>query len=136
MKITRAEDYALTFSSALAGNFYRGFVPLNEIARQYNLPRPFLKKIAGRLKHAGLIEVREGRGGGYRLIRSPQKISAEEILRVFNPQKLMTKCLAKNEKILCAKYATCQARQTWQAISRQFYANLKKINLVQISNFK
>ncbi|MEK9181183.1 MAG: Rrf2 family transcriptional regulator [Patescibacteria group bacterium] len=136
MKITRQEDYALTVSSALAENFRRGFTSLNQIANQYRLPKPFLKKIAGQLKRAGLVKVREGRNGGYRLTRSPQKISAEEILRVFNPQILVTKCLSENEKILCARYATCQARQTWQAISQQFYANLKKINLVQISNLK
>jgi Rrf2 family protein len=41
----------------------------------------FLRRILRELVSAGLVEVREGRAGGYRLARSPERITLAEVYR-------------------------------------------------------
>jgi len=132
MKITKAEDYAVTLVSALARNFSQGPVSLRTIARKQRLPQLFLKKIARQLKAAGLLSVREGRGGGYSLNKSPDQLSLKEVLRVFNPQPLVTSCLDWDHKIKCGIYNTCTTRRTWEAVSRSFYDNLQHITFGEL----
>lgn len=131
MKITKAEDYAISLMAELAIN-PKKFHSLNHIAEKRSLPEPFLKKIAHQLKNAGLIAVKEGRTGGYRLAKPPQKISLEEILKIFNPRPFLTACILKNPAVKCLKYNTCSSRKTWGIISRSFYKNIRKINLSQL----
>jgi Rrf2 family protein len=130
MKITRQEDYALALAAALSKTEAKTFVPLSAIAGALNLPGPFLKRIALTLKKAGVIAVKEGRGGGYRLTRPAKQISLAEIVGPFNPQPGLTACVSK--KGFCAKYALCQTRRTWQYISQKFRDDLKKISLAEM----
>ncbi len=133
MKITRAEDYAISLVSALAENFSAGYLSLHQIARQRALPLPFLKKIAHMLKEAGLVSVREGRDGGYRLSRDPKKITLEEVMKVFNPRLALASCILDGSQNKCPKFASCALRKPWQNISDAFYQNLRKITLNQLA---
>ncbi|MBI4054468.1 MAG: Rrf2 family transcriptional regulator [Candidatus Doudnabacteria bacterium] len=128
MKITKAEDYAITFVSALVSH-YQGndYLSIAEIAAVYNLPRPFLKKIAERLKTAGLLAVKEGRHGGYRLRRSPQNLSVGSVLRAFNPQPFLTTCLVAEHQARCPLYDSCVSRSAWEKITARLYRDLHKL---------
>jgi len=134
MKITREEDYAITLINALAEHYDdQEYLGLRRIAHSHHLPELFLKQIAKKLKQAGLLKVKEGRGGGYRLAKPPQQISLEKVLRVFSPQPFLTSCLDTNHKIKCALYHRCQSRKAWQKISQQFYRSLKNINFEKLT---
>jgi Rrf2 family protein len=68
--------YSLAFSQAVmiviyvADKIHQGihdFVPTKELARDLNIPRPSAVKILNLLSKEGIIETREGAGGGVRL---------------------------------------------------------------------
>ncbi len=59
--------------------------PSAYIAGSVNTHAVFLRRVLRRLAGAGLIEAREGRGGGYRLARPPGGITLAEIYRVMEP---------------------------------------------------
>ncbi|NOX23335.1 MAG: Rrf2 family transcriptional regulator [Actinobacteria bacterium] len=51
------------------------FVPTSRIAQDLNIPAPSLARLLARLHRAGIIETREGAGGGVRLAVDPDQVT-------------------------------------------------------------
>ena len=56
------------------------FIGRTEIAESTGVPHDYLLKVLNELDAAGLVESRRGPGGGYRLTRSPDEITALEVV--------------------------------------------------------
>ena len=80
MLISSRGRYALLVMIDLAGH-RGGLVPGRQIAERLELSQKYLERILRTLAEAGLIEGSHGKGGGYRLLRSPADYTAGEILR-------------------------------------------------------
>ena len=52
----------------------------HQLAREQDLPEPFLEQLLLRLRRAGLLTARRGRLGGYRLARPAREISLAAVL--------------------------------------------------------
>jgi Rrf2 family transcriptional regulator, repressor of oqxAB len=74
---------------ALLAQSDEGF-PSAMIAGSVNTSAVFLRRVLGRLAAAGLIEAREGRGGGYRLTRPASSITLAEVYEVMEPEGPLT----------------------------------------------
>lgn len=133
MKISRAEDYAITLVAALASRYDQGFISLAVISREYALPEAFLKHIARTLKSAGLLAVKEGRSGGYRLARNPATLPVGAVLKAFNPAPLLTSCMLTEHQVQCPSFKRCASKKAWQEISRQFYQKLNTLTFGQFT---
>ncbi len=59
--------------------------PSEYLAGSVNTHAVFLRRVLRQLAAAGLIEAREGRGGGYRLSRPAATITLAEVYRVMEP---------------------------------------------------
>jgi Rrf2 family transcriptional repressor of oqxAB len=55
------------------------------IASSVNTHAVFLRRILGDLVAAGLLVAREGRAGGYRLARAPERITLADVYRAVEP---------------------------------------------------
>ncbi len=64
--------------------------PSEYIAGSVNTHAVFLRRVLRRLAEAGLIEAREGRGGGYRLARPAARLTLAEVYRVMEPEGPLT----------------------------------------------
>ncbi len=68
--------------------------PSTTIAEGVDAHAVFLRRVLAQLGRATIVEAREGRGGGYRLIRSPDQITLAEIFQAVNcvdqPDELAT----------------------------------------------
>lgn len=64
--------------------------PSEYLAGSVNTHAVFLRRVLRRLAEGGLIEAREGRGGGYRLTRPPADITLAEVYRVVEPDGPLT----------------------------------------------
>jgi len=132
MKISRQEDYAITFVAALLKARPPGrYVILASIARQYHLPLPFLRKIASTLKTAGVVSVKEGRNGGYRLSGSPKDLTLGKVLGAFSPQVFLTDCSSSDHAKICSLYDTCPSRLAWQGLTQKMTRDLYRIKFRQ-----
>jgi Rrf2 family transcriptional regulator, cysteine metabolism repressor len=70
---------------ALARNRPDGpFVNARVIAREFDIPRPYLAQILLRLKAAELVDSTRGTQGGYRLTRAADAISLGEVLTAID----------------------------------------------------
>jgi Rrf2 family transcriptional repressor of oqxAB len=56
------------------------------LASSVNTHAVFLRRILRDLVAAGLVEAREGRSGGYRLTRPPERITLAEVYRAVEPE--------------------------------------------------
>ena len=57
-----------------------GWQSTHQLAREQELPEPFLEQLLLRLRRAGLLTARRGRLGGYRLARPAREISLAAVL--------------------------------------------------------
>jgi len=80
--LTKKADYGLSMLSVLATRGRKGRVNLKELA-ELGMPRAFMSKIAASLVEAGILNSREGKGGGYGLNYEPKEIQVKEALEAI-----------------------------------------------------
>jgi Rrf2 family iron-sulfur cluster assembly transcriptional regulator len=83
MRLSRQVQYALCGIFDLAYNGAGGPVRVQTIGERQRIPHRFLEQIFQRLRKAGLVAGRRGPGGGYVLVRSPEKISLCEVIEAI-----------------------------------------------------
>ena len=101
MMISTRGRYALRVLIDLAEHAERGYVPMKEIAERQGISLKYLERILPVLSKNGLIEGVQGRGGGYRLNRSPEDCRIGEILRLTEGDLAPVACLECDAKPRC-----------------------------------
>ena len=91
-------SYSLSFSKAvlvvifIADKIRQGqfeFLSTKSISEILNIPRPTLVKIMQSLTLAGIIETKEGKSGGVRLLKDPKSITVLDILEATEGGKTL-----------------------------------------------
>lgn len=109
-------QYASLAAAQLAAEYDAGRpVQAARIAEQHGIPSTFLVQILSDLKRAGLVTSTRGASGGYRLTRSPDEITLEDIAEALDPTETEPVCAARQSPLagfveqLCSELV--QARQ-------------------------
>ena len=85
MWVSRRTDYATRAVLALALS-EGGPLKLDEIATATEAPRTVLEQVMPTLRSAGIVRSERGPGGGYTLNHSPEEITLERVVRLFQGQ--------------------------------------------------
>jgi Rrf2 family transcriptional regulator, cysteine metabolism repressor len=85
MWVSKRTDYATRAVLALAVAD-GGPLKLEEIADATDAPRSVLEQVMPALRTAGIVRSSRGPGGGYSLNRSPEEITLERVVRLFQGQ--------------------------------------------------
>lgn len=82
MNLSKSTRYALYAAAEMAR---AGDAPttVGAVSARYRIPEGALAKVFQQMVRAGLATGTRGIGGGYRLSRSPSKISVRDVVRVF-----------------------------------------------------
>jgi len=115
--ITMKTKYALKALAYLATAKLDEPVLIAEIAEKEGIPRKFLELILAELKQHGFVRSRKGRGGGYFLAASPEKISIAAVMRVLDGPIAPVPCLSRTAYQRCEgcrDEATCGVRLVLQ----------------------
>ena len=115
MKLTTRGRFAVTSMIDIALYGKNGPVRLADIARREQISVAYLEQIFGRLRHAELVTANRGPGGGYRLARPPEEISAGEIVRAVEESLDATHCYGTGQ---CRGGAECLAHGLWSDMNR------------------
>lgn len=83
MKISTKGRYGLTIMMELAARYGEGPTSLKSIAEKHELSEHYLEQLVAPLRNAALVKSIRGAYGGYVLSRSPEEITAGEIIRVL-----------------------------------------------------
>lgn len=83
MKISSKTSYGMRFMLGLALNYEKGYVSLKDIAQQEEISEKFLETIVAAIKPLGIIDVKRGSRGGYKLSKPPHHIGLKDLFDVL-----------------------------------------------------
>ena len=109
--------YALRVLADMAERRSERWLPLGEIARRQNISEKYLESIVKSLVKGGILTGLRGKGGGYRLARSPEEITVRQVLLITEGSLSPVACLEEGAPP-CARMAGCRTREMWQGLDR------------------
>jgi Rrf2 family protein len=84
VKVSSKGFYGILAMADLAQNYKSSQpVQVKDIAQRQKIPEEYLGQIMVLLKRGNLVHGTRGPGGGYHLVRSPERINLMEVLRVL-----------------------------------------------------
>ncbi len=135
MRVSARELYGLRAMTEMARHFDQGPISLAEVSRTQGISLDYLEQIAASLRKAGLLESKRGAQGGYLLTRSPQAITAGDIIRALEGSILPVLCTTEHLERRCTpchSQTECTARNVWQTVSRRLVETLDGITLADL----
>ena len=127
MQLTQFTDFALRTLLYLAVHRDR-LVPAAEIAAAYGVSSHHLIKVAHQLARLGFVESARGRGGGLRLAREPDTITAGEVVRATEPHFHVVECFDR-EHNTCPIVGACELIRVLAQARERFLATLDEVRL-------
>ncbi|MEL4306485.1 RrF2 family transcriptional regulator [Joostella sp. CR20] len=94
--LSKKTKYGLKALTYMAKKESKSPVLISEIAEQENISKKFLEIILLQLKNSGFLGSKKGKGGGYYLIREPEKITVASLIRVLEGPIAMLPCVSLN----------------------------------------
>jgi Rrf2 family cysteine metabolism transcriptional repressor len=83
LKISTKGRYGLTIMMELARKFGEGPTSLKSIAEKHQLSEHYLEQLIAPLRNGGLVKSIRGAYGGYILSKTPDEVTAGDIIRVL-----------------------------------------------------
>lgn len=137
MKLSVRGEYALRALLFLARDFQEddSVVRIQEISKQQNIPKRFLEQILNDLKSAHIVESKRGVAGGYRLRRSPEKITLAEIIRHIEGPLAPVSCVSEKfyEKCSCPDESRCAIRSIMKEVRDSIVKILETTTLADLA---
>lgn len=93
MKLTTKSEYSILALIYMARNEKTGFLKIEEICTQCDIPKKYLELLFMILRQNGYIKTKRGTSGGYQLAKPASAITIAEIIR------LMDGALASTESV-------------------------------------
>ena len=115
MIVSTKGRYALRVMIDLSEHQSEKYVPLKEIAARQEISEKYLENILKVLVQNGLLEGLRGKGGGYRLTRSPEQYTVGEILMLTEGSLAPVSCLTPTATP-CSRMANCRTYEMWKGL--------------------
>lgn len=131
MRLTRAGEYGIRCVLHLARHGKGALVSRKDIAAHTDVPPSFLAKIAQQLAKAGVIEILQGAGGGYRLLADPSQISLLTVIEAIIGEISLNDCVGRPES--CRNSAFCTVHRVWNKANRQLRTTLAEANFATLA---
>ena len=123
--------YAIRVLMDLAEHRGEAFTPMKEVARRQEISLKYLEKIMPLLVAAKLVTGTHGKGGGYRLTRSPRDYPIGEILRLTEGDLAPVACLECNAE-KCVRTADCRTLPMWSELNRRVNEYLDSVTIADL----
>ena len=131
MMISTKGRYALRVMLDLADHNTGEYIPLKDIAHRQEISVKYMENILASLSRVKLVDAARGKGGGYRLAKTPADYSAGEIIRLAEGSLASVSCL-KGEKKGCEKAGHCRALPLWQGLDQMIDQYLDSYSLAAL----
>ena len=113
MMISTRGRYALRVMIDLAEHKDDGYIPMKEVADRQGVSLKYLERILPVLVKNNLVEGVHGKGGGYRLSRTPENYTVGEILRLAEGDLAPVTCLTCGAAP-CDRKEECKTLPMWR----------------------
>ena len=117
MIVSTKGRYALRVMVSFARRGGQEYIPLKEIAEAEGISQKYLEAIMTTLSKAGFVDAVHGKGGGYRLNRSPEEYTVGSILKLTEGSLSDVYCTSQGAAA-CSRTECCQARPMWDKLDK------------------
>ncbi|MCX7682794.1 MAG: Rrf2 family transcriptional regulator [Anaerolineae bacterium] len=131
LRISTRGRYALRAMIDLALHAGEGPILRQEIARRQDISAEYVAQLFSALQKAGLVKSAKGPGGGYRLARDPEAITALDILQAVEGPVAVVRCVLPEEPA-CSRVDRCVAYLLWKRLSIAISEVLSTVTLRQL----
>ena len=107
------------------------YIPLKEIAEAESISQKYLESIMSTLSKAGFVDAVHGKGGGYRLNRSPEEYTVGSILKLTEGSLAAVSCTAQGPAA-CARSECCQTKPMWIKLDKMIDEFFEGITLADL----
>ena len=131
MMISTKGRYALRVMIDLAEHNSGGYIPLADIADRQEISEKYLESIVSMLSKKGMVDALRGKGGGYRLNKSPDQYTVDSILQLTEESLAPVSCLEENAET-CPRAGRCQTLSLWQGLDKVIHEYLESVTIADL----
>lgn len=127
--------YALRVLIDLAEHGGEQYLPMKEVASRQEISLKYLERILPLLTKSGYVEGQHGKGGGYRLKKTPQDIRVGDVLRLTEGDLAPVACLIPGADP-CNFAHECRTLEMWKEyfrLTNTFFDGITIANLMKTS---
>ncbi len=133
MIVSTKGRYALRVMVYLALKGEEDFIPLKDIAEEESISQKYLESIMSVLSKAGFVDAVHGKGGGYRLNRSPEEYTVGGILKLTEGSLATVSCTTQGPSA-CSRSTCCHTLPMWERLDQMVDAFFEGITLADLLN--
>ena len=115
MIVSTKGRYALRVMVHFALKGAEDFIPLKEIAESEGISQKYLESIMTTLSKADFVDAVHGKGGGYRLNRTPDGYTIGSILKLTEGSLAVASCSVTGPAA-CSRTTCCEAKPMWDRL--------------------
>ncbi len=134
MHLLAQEEYGLRCLLQVARHPGPAPLTIPEIAEAEGLSPEYTAKLMRALRQGGLVTSTRGPGGGYRLVRTPEKITAWEVVSVLGGSFFPQNFCEDHPGVLrdCIHTTNCSVRALWRSVEGAVRDVLARITLADL----
>lgn len=133
MLVSTRGRYVLRVMIDLAEHADNGYTSMKSIAERQEVSLKYIEKTLPLLVAGNMIEGVQGKGGGYKLTRSPEKYKIGDILRITEGDIAPVACLTCDAEP-CQKREGCKTILMWEELQKRICDYLDSITLEDLKN--
>lgn len=130
MIYSNACAYAIRALSWMAVQKPEGYILLEDLCRETNLPRYFLAKIFQDLVRGGVLVSTRGRGGGFALARPASQITLYQIVEIIDGVDDLRQCAVGMAR--CDDQQPCPQHDQWKPLRERISKFLQETSLERL----
>lgn len=132
MKITSRGRYALMVMIDLAEQNTDCYIKLSDIAERQHISEKYLESIIASLNKNGMVTALRGKGGGYKLSKSPDMYTVSGILKATEGELSTTSCMeCKPDE--CSASIACKTLPMWKELERMIDSYLDGVTIADLA---
>lgn len=128
MIVSTRGRYALRVLTDLAEQGAESYIPLKDIAERQAISQKYIESIMTLLSKNGFVTGVHGKGGGYRLNRSPEAYKVGDILRLTEGTLAPVACLEAGAAP-CPKKDVCRTIGMWTKLDELIEGYLDSVTI-------
>ena len=118
MMISTKGRYALRVMIDLAEHCNGEYIPMKDVVKRQQVSQKYVERIMTMLSKANFVEAVHGKGGGYRLNRSPDEYIVGDILRLTEGSRAPVACLDCDAEE-CERADQCRTLPMWKELNNR-----------------
>ncbi len=131
MLISTKGRYVTRMLIDIALNQGSGYVPMKEVSSRQQISKKYLEAFTAPLASAGLLGIRRGKTGGYRLLVSPDEVTLWDIVCLTEGPLHAVACLERPENT-CSRCGFCITLPAWEGLEKVVRDYLQSVTLQQL----